>query len=86
MLCSVYNFGPNHPSAHGVLRLIIYVIGEIVLTFDLELGLLHRSTEKLIEFKVMLLGCGLFDRLDYVSCFSQELIYYRCFGLYWNCY
>lgn len=65
------NFGPQHPSAHGVLRLIIEVSGERVKSVDPHIGLLHRGTEKLIEFKSFLQALPYFDRLDYVSTMSQ---------------
>jgi len=66
------NFGPQHPAAHGVLRLIIEFIGERVLYCDPHIGLLHRGTEKLIEFKSYLQSLPYFDRLDYVSMMVQE--------------
>jgi NADH dehydrogenase (ubiquinone) Fe-S protein 2 len=66
------NFGPQHPSAHGVLRLITVLRGEIVLKVDPHIGLLHRGTEKLLEYKTALQGLPYFDRLDYVSMMSQE--------------
>ena len=61
------NFGPQHPSAHGVLRLILQLNGEIVEKLDPHIGLLHRGTEKLIENRIYLQGLPYFDRLDYVS-------------------
>ena len=66
------NFGPQHPAAHGVLRLILEMNGEIVLRADPHIGLLHRGTEKLIEYKTYLQAIPYFDRLDYVSMMSQE--------------
>lgn len=69
------NFGPQHPAAHGVLRLIIQLDGEIIKTVDPHIGLLHRGTEKLIEFKTYLQASPYFDRLDYVSMMSQEHIF-----------
>ena len=66
------NFGPQHPSAHGVLRLILNLNGEIVKKADPHIGLLHRGTEKLIEHKNYLQALPYFDRLDYVSMMSQE--------------
>jgi NADH dehydrogenase (ubiquinone) Fe-S protein 2 len=66
------NFGPQHPAAHGVLRLIIELSGEMILNIDPHIGLLHRGTEKLIEFKTYLQALPYFDRLDYVSSLSQE--------------
>jgi len=69
------NFGPQHPAAHGVLRLIIELSGETVLRSDPHIGLLHRGTEKLIEYKSFLQSLPYFDRLDYVSMMAQELCY-----------
>jgi NADH dehydrogenase (ubiquinone) Fe-S protein 2 len=66
------NFGPQHPSAHGVLRLILELDGEIVKRADPHIGLLHRGTEKLIEYKTVLQSIPYFDRLDYVSMMAQE--------------
>ncbi len=69
------NFGPQHPAAHGVLRLILELDGEIVKRADAHIGLLHRGTEKLIEYKNYLQALPYFDRLDYVSIMSQEHTY-----------
>jgi NADH-quinone oxidoreductase subunit D len=66
------NFGPQHPSAHGVLRLILELDGEVVERVDPHIGLLHRGTEKLIEFKTYLQAVPYFDRLDYVAPMNQE--------------
>jgi NADH:ubiquinone oxidoreductase subunit D len=66
------NFGPQHPAAHGVLRLILEVSGEKVIYCDPHIGLLHRGTEKLLEYKTFLQGLPYFDRLDYVSMLAQE--------------
>jgi NADH dehydrogenase (ubiquinone) Fe-S protein 2 len=66
------NFGPQHPSAHGVLRLVLYIIGEVVFKTDPHVGLLHRGTEKLIEVKSYKQALPYFDRLDYVSMMIQE--------------
>jgi NADH:ubiquinone oxidoreductase subunit D len=66
------NFGPQHPSAHGVLRLILELSGESVQRSDSHIGLLHRGTEKLIENKTYLQALPYFDRLDYVSMMAQE--------------
>jgi NADH dehydrogenase (ubiquinone) Fe-S protein 2 len=66
------NFGPQHPAAHGVLRLIIEMQGEFILRADPHIGLLHRGTEKLIEFKSYIQALPYFDRLDYVSMMAQE--------------
>ena len=69
------NFGPNHPAAHGVLRLSLQMDGEIIKKSDVHIGLLHRGTEKLMETKIYLLSLPYFDRLDYVSMMSQEHAY-----------
>ncbi len=69
------NFGPQHPAAHGVLRLVLELKGEIVERADPHIGLLHRGTEKLIEYKNYLQALPYFDRLDYVSMMSQEHTY-----------
>ncbi|RDE09209.1 NADH-quinone oxidoreductase subunit D [Pelagibacterium lacus] len=66
------NFGPVHPSAHGVLRLVLELDGEIVERVDPHIGLLHRGTEKLIEHKTYLQAVPYFDRLDYVAPMNQE--------------
>ena len=66
------NFGPQHPAAHGVLRLVIESLGERILYCDPHIGLLHRGTEKLIEYKPYLQSLPYFDRLDYVSMMVQE--------------
>ena len=66
------NFGPQHPAAHGVLRLILELDGEVVERADPHIGLLHRGTEKLIEYKTYIQAVPYFDRLDYVSPMSQE--------------
>lgn len=66
------NFGPQHPAAHGVLRLILVLDGENILSADAHIGLLHRGTEKLLEYKTYLQALPYFDRLDYVSIISQE--------------
>lgn len=66
------NFGPQHPSAHGVLRLILELSGECVVHATPHVGLLHRGTEKLIEYKTYLQALPYFDRLDYVSMMAQE--------------
>eukprot|EP01100_Stratorugosa_tubuloviscum_P015304 TRINITY_DN86_c0_g1_i1.p1 TRINITY_DN86_c0_g1~~TRINITY_DN86_c0_g1_i1.p1 ORF type:complete len:429 (-),score=111.60 TRINITY_DN86_c0_g1_i1:1478-2764(-) len=66
------NFGPQHPAAHGVLRLIAELKGEIICKLDPHIGLLHRGTEKLIEYKTYLQALPYFDRLDYVSMMAQE--------------
>ena len=66
------NFGPQHPAAHGVLRLVLEMDGEVVERADPHIGLLHRGTEKLIEHKTYLQAVPYFDRLDYVSPMCQE--------------
>ena len=69
------NFGPQHPAAHGVLRLILELDGEVIKRADPHIGLLHRATEKLIEHKTYLQALPYFDRLDYVSMMAQEHTY-----------
>jgi len=69
------NFGPQHPSAHGVLRLILELCGEQVIKATPSIGLLHRGTEKLIEYKTYTQALAYFDRLDYVSMMCQEHAY-----------
>ncbi len=69
------NFGPQHPAAHGVLRLVLELEGEIVERVDPHIGLLHRGTEKLIEHKTYLQALPYFDRLDYVAPMNQEHAY-----------
>lgn len=71
------NFGPQHPAAHGVLRLILELNGENIVRCDPHVGLLHRGTEKLIEYKTYLQALPYFDRLDYVSMMTNE----QCFAL-----
>lgn len=66
------NFGPQHPAAHGVLRLVLESDGEVVERADPHIGLLHRGTEKLIEYKTYIQALPYFDRLDYVSMMAQE--------------
>uniref|UniRef100_A0A8B9JJT5 NADH:ubiquinone oxidoreductase core subunit S2 n=1 Tax=Astyanax mexicanus TaxID=7994 RepID=A0A8B9JJT5_ASTMX len=69
------NFGPQHPAAHGVLRLVMELSGESVKKCDPHIGLLHRGTEKLIEYKTYLQALPYFDRLDYVSMMCNEQAY-----------
>ena len=69
------NFGPQHPSAHGVLRLVLELNGENVRKASPHIGLLHRGTEKLIEYKNYIQALPYFDRLDYVSMMAQEQVY-----------
>src|SRR5450756_978259 len=66
------NFGPQHPAAHGVLRLVLELDGEVVARVDPHIGLLHRGTEKLIEHKTYQQAIPYFDRLDYVAPMNQE--------------
>src|SRR5207245_7307636 len=66
------NFGPQHPAAHGVLRLVLELDGELVERVDPHIGLLHRGTEKLMEARPYLQNIGYFDRLDYVAPMNQE--------------
>ena len=70
----LFNFGPQHPSTHGVLRLITIIHGEMIELIIPELGLLHRGTEKLIEYNYYNTSIPYFDRLDYISTITQELL------------
>lgn len=79
------NFGPQHPAAHGVLRLVLELKGEIVERADPHIGLLHRGTEKLIEYKTYIQALPYFDRLDYVSMMSQEHTYCLAIEKLINC-
>jgi len=69
------NFGPQHPAAHGVLRLVLELDGEVIERADPHIGLLHRATEKLAEYKTYLQSLPYMDRLDYVSMMSNEHAY-----------
>ena len=69
------NFGPQHPAAHGVLRLVLELDGEVVQRADPHIGLLHRATEKLAEHKTFIQSLPYMDRLDYVSMMSNEHAY-----------
>jgi len=69
------NFGPQHPAAHGVLRLILELNGEKIVKLDPHIGLLHRGTEKLAEYRTYLQNVPYLDRLDYVSMMVQEHAY-----------
>ena len=69
------NFGPQHPAAHGVLRMVLEMDGEIIDRADPHVGLLHRGTEKLIEYKTYLQAVPYFDRLDYVAPMNQEHVF-----------
>lgn len=79
------NFGPQHPAAHGVLRLLLELKGETVLKATPHIGLLHRGTEKLIEYKNYLQALPYFDRLDYVSMLAQEHSYCLAVEKLLNC-
>merc|ERR1712072_917842 len=79
------NFGPVHPAAHGVLRLVTELEGEVVTRIDPHIGLLHRGTEKLIENKTYLQALPYFDRLDYVSMMAQEHAYSLAVEKLLNC-
>lgn len=69
------NFGPQHPAAHGVLRLILQLDGEVIAKTDTHVGLLHRGSEKLMEDRYYLKSLPYFDRFDYVSMMTQEHAY-----------
>ena len=71
------NFGPQHPAAHGVLRLVLELDGEVVQRADPHIGLLHRATEKLAEHKTYIQSLPYMDRLDYVSMMCNEHAYVR---------
>merc|ERR1712146_793351 len=79
------NFGPQHPAAHGVLRLVLELNGEVVERGDPHVGLLHRGTEKLIEYKTYTQALPYFDRLDYVSMMAQEHGYCLAVETLLNC-
>nr|UNA62892.1 NADH dehydrogenase subunit 7 [Oenothera elata subsp. hookeri] len=79
------NFGPQHPAAHGVLRLVLEMNGEVVERAEPHIGLLHRGTEKLIEYKTYLQALPYFDRLDYVSMMAQEHAYSLAVEKLLNC-
>ena len=69
------NFGPQHPAAHGVLRLVLELDGEVIERADPHIGLLHRATEKLAEHKTFIQSVPYMDRLDYVSMMANEHAY-----------
>ena len=69
------NFGPQHPAAHGVLRLVLELDGEVIQRADPHIGLLHRATEKLAETRTYLQSVPYMDRLDYVSMMANEHAY-----------
>jgi NADH dehydrogenase I D subunit len=79
------NFGPQHPAAHGVLRLVLELNGEIIDKAEPHIGLLHRGSEKLIEYKTYLQALPYFDRLDYVSMMAQEHVYSLAVEKLLNC-
>ncbi len=79
------NFGPQHPAAHGVLRLVLELDGEVVNRADPHIGLLHRATEKLIENKTYMQALPYMDRLDYVSMMAQEHAYSLAIEKILNC-
>ena len=79
------NFGPQHPAAHGVLRLVLFLDGELIKKIDAHIGLLHRGTEKLIEYKTYIQALPYFDRLDYVSMMAQEHTYSLAVEYLLNC-
>jgi len=79
------NFGPQHPAAHGVLRLVLEIVGERIIYSDPHIGLLHRGTEKLIEQKNYIQSLPYFDRLDYVSMLIQEHTYSLVIEKLLNC-
>ena len=79
------NFGPQHPAAHGVLRLLLELSGETVVKATPHIGLLHRGTEKLIEYKNYVQALPYFDRLDYVSMLAQEHSYCLAIEKLINC-
>lgn len=79
------NFGPQHPAAHGVLRLVLELDGEVVRRADPHIGLLHRGTEKLIEYKTYMQALPYFDRLDYVSMMVQEHVFSLAIEKLLNC-
>ena len=81
----VLNFGPQHPAAHGVLRLVLEMDGEVITRADPHIGLLHRGTEKLIEYKTYIQALPYFDRLDYVSMMAQEHCYSLAVEFLLNC-
>lgn len=79
------NFGPQHPSAHGVLRLILELDGEIIIKATPHIGLLHRGTEKLMENKLYIQALPYLDRLDYVSMMAQEHAFCLIIESFFNC-
>ena len=82
----VINIGPAHPSCHGVLRMIAILNGELIQYLTVEIGLLHRGTEKLMETNNYINSIGYMDRLDYVSTISQEILFVNVMERIINCY
>lgn len=82
----LFNFGPQHPSTHGVLRLICILHGEIIQWIHPEIGLLHRGTEKLIDVNSPHGSIPYFDRLDYVTTITQELLFIQVLERLISCY
>lgn len=80
------NIGPQHPATHGVLRLLAIMNGELISYMSVEVGYLHRGSEKLIESNNYINSIGYFDRLDYVSTISQEILFVNCLERLINCY
>ena len=78
------NFGPQHPAAHGVLRMVLELDGEIVERVDPHIGLLHRGTEKLMESRTYLQNLPYLDRLDYVAPMNQEHAWCIALERLWN--
>ena len=72
------NFGPQHPAAHGVLRLVLELDGEVIERADAHIGLLHRGTEKLIEHKTYLQALPYFDRLDCINDDTRACLLFSC--------
>jgi len=81
----IFNLGPQHPSTHGVLRCISILYGEIIQYIITEIGLLHRGTEKLIAVNSNLTNIGYFDRLDYISIITQELLFLQTVEILVGC-
>ena len=82
----IFNFGPQHPSTHGVLRLITILYGEMIQWISPEIGLLHRGTEKLIDLHYYNSSISYFDRFDYVSTITQELLWVHALERWLSCY
>ena len=82
----IFNFGPQNPSTHGVLRLITILYGEMIQWISPEIGLLHRGTEKLIDLHYYNSSISYFDRFDYVSTITQELLWVHALERWLSCY